>query len=141
MLNAALYPKGATLGAPAPSAASRRAGPDGRRDRRGRRGPGRQGRAADDGARRDRCSQARRPTATSASRSSAPTRAKLKAAVKAAKLSKSVTQEDQLHDDQDHGHARGQGRPHVRRARAQAVGVAHHEGLDRRKVKPIDALV
>ncbi len=61
VLNAALYPKGATIGAPAPSAASAEPAPTAERSR-GRRGPGRQGRPADDGrAPRSRASVQGRP--------------------------------------------------------------------------------
>ena len=60
VLNAALYPKGATIGAPAPSAASAEPAPTAKRGR-GRRGPGREGRAADDGARRGACRVQGRP--------------------------------------------------------------------------------
>ena len=122
-------------GAPAPTPDVGRAGPAGGRDRAGR-GPVAKGQSAagagraagDQGAGTDRdvrikVKRARRRQAQGGR-------------ARRAKLSKSVKQQAALLDDQDHRHARGQGRAHVGRARPQGLGRRASRGLDRRKVTP-----
>ena len=140
MLNAALYPKGARDRAPGPDAGHAPRRPRGGRDQ-ARRGPDRRGQAADGAAARPvkAGSTADRDVRIKVKRADG---AKLKAAVKAANLSKSLKRKLQVHDDQDHrdaGRSRASARPTSTPARRGCR--ASRKRLDRRKVMPLYALV
>ena len=102
MLNAALYPKGDAIAAERAVAGRRPSRPRRRPTITPAAEPAAKAKLADPGTRVGRSSAAPIATAMSASQVKRADAAKLKAAVKAAKLSKSIKRKRQLHDDQDH---------------------------------------